>query len=118
MKLRGQAQPQKNHLTTIHQTLHLAQCSQESTILLATAKNRLIHRFSRQMSVIHHSREHVSTALESIGSMLYTTAFNALHCTCCCKAWMELLGNKNPFHHEALFALFLKGHCVGIAAID
>ncbi|CAI9598606.1 unnamed protein product [Staurois parvus] len=28
------------------------------------------------------SREHVSTALESSGSVLYTTAFNALHCIC------------------------------------
>lgn len=30
---------------------------------------------------IHHSREHVSTDLGSSGSMLYTTASDALHCT-------------------------------------
>ena len=33
-------------------------------------------------NVIRHSRERVSTALESSGGMLYTTASNALHCTC------------------------------------
>ncbi|CAI9550069.1 unnamed protein product, partial [Staurois parvus] len=48
---------------------HLAQCSQASIVLLATAKLRHIHRISRQRSVIRHSREHISTALESGGSV-------------------------------------------------
>ena len=53
-----------------------------------------------------HSRECVSTALESSGGVLYTTASDALHCTWRCMAWMQLLGHGNPFH-EALYALFL-----------
>ena len=73
LELRGQAQ--------LHQTLHLAQCSQTSTVLLATAKPRLVHQIARWRSAIHHSRERVSTALESSGSVLYTTASDALHCT-------------------------------------
>ncbi|CAI9579748.1 unnamed protein product, partial [Staurois parvus] len=60
--------------------LHLAQSGQASTILLATAKPRHIHRIARQRSVIHHSREQISTASESSSGMLYTTAFEALHC--------------------------------------
>ncbi|CAI9574782.1 unnamed protein product, partial [Staurois parvus] len=39
--------------------LHLAQCSQASTILLATTKPRHTHRFARQIRVICHSREHL-----------------------------------------------------------
>ena len=44
---------------------------QRSTVLLATAKPRLIHRIARRRSVIHHSREHVSTAPESSGGALH-----------------------------------------------
>jgi len=55
--------------------------TQASTVLLATAKPRLVHWIARQRSVIGHSREHVSTALESSGGVLYTTASDALHCT-------------------------------------
>ncbi|CAI9616827.1 unnamed protein product, partial [Staurois parvus] len=47
--------------------LLLAHCSQTSTILLATAKPRHVHQIARQRSVIHHSREHISTALVSSG---------------------------------------------------
>ncbi|CAI9603989.1 unnamed protein product, partial [Staurois parvus] len=61
--------------------LHLAQFSQESTILLVNAKSIHIHWIARQRSVIHHTREHISTAVESSGGVLYTTASNALHCT-------------------------------------
>ncbi|CAI9553993.1 unnamed protein product, partial [Staurois parvus] len=50
--------------------LHLAQCSQASTFLLATAKPRHVHWIARQRSVIGHSREHVSPALESSGGWL------------------------------------------------
>ena len=51
-----------------------------STVLLATAKPRLINQIARWRSAIRHSREHVSfTALESSGGVLYTTASNALH---------------------------------------
>ncbi|CAI9544299.1 unnamed protein product, partial [Staurois parvus] len=54
--------------------LHLAQCSQASTVLLATAKPRHVHRIAKQRSVIGHSREHISPALESSGGVLYTMA--------------------------------------------
>ena len=37
--------------------------SQTNTVLLATAKPRLVHHIVRWKSAIHHSREHVSTAL-------------------------------------------------------
>ncbi|CAI9610736.1 unnamed protein product, partial [Staurois parvus] len=83
-----------------------------STVLLATAKPRHVHRIARQRSVIGHSREHVSPALESSGGVLYTTASDTLHCTWWWKAWMQLLGHGNPFH-EALYALLLgssEGH--------
>ncbi|CAI9622115.1 unnamed protein product [Staurois parvus] len=46
-------------------------------------QTRHSHPIARQRSVIHHSREHISTAPESSGSMLYTTASDDLHCTCC-----------------------------------
>ena len=35
----------------------------------------------------------VSTALESSGPMLYTTASNILHCTCWYIAWMQLISH-------------------------
>ena len=85
LDLRGKAQLLKNNPTPsspLHQTLHLAQCSQTSIVLLATAKPRLVHQIDRWRSVIHQFREHVSTALESSGSVLYTTASDALHHTC------------------------------------
>ena len=50
--------------------------------LLATAKHRLVHQIARWRSAIFHSRDRVSTALESSGGVLYTTASNTLHCTC------------------------------------
>ena len=73
---------QPHTIIPLHQTLHLAQCSQTSTVLLATTKPRLIHQIARWRSALRHSRECVSTALESSGSVLYTTASDALHCTC------------------------------------
>ncbi len=109
LELRGQAQLLKNNPTPwspLHQTSQLAQCSQTSTVILETAKPRLVHQIARWRSVICHSRERISTALESSGGVLYTTASNALHCTWWCMAWMQLLGHGNPFH-EALYALFL-----------
>lgn len=39
------------------QTLHLAQCSQTSTVPPATAKLRLVHQTARRRSQIPHSRE-------------------------------------------------------------
>ena len=71
-----------HHNSPLHQTLHLAQCSQTSTVLLTTTKPRLVHQIARWRSAIRHSRECVSTALESSGGVLYTTASDALHCTC------------------------------------
>jgi len=52
--------------------------------------------------MIHHSREHVSNALESSGGVLYTTASDALHCTwwwlgCSCLA-METHSMKLSTH--------------------
>ncbi|CAI9598331.1 unnamed protein product, partial [Staurois parvus] len=46
-----------------------------------TAKPRHFLWIARQRSVIGHSREHVSAALESSGSVLYITTSDALHCT-------------------------------------
>ncbi|CAI9608536.1 unnamed protein product, partial [Staurois parvus] len=50
--------------------LNLAQCSKVSTVLLATTKPRTVHWITRQRSVTHHSREHVSTALDSSGGTI------------------------------------------------
>jgi len=103
---------QPHTIIPLHQTLHLTQCSQTSTVLLATANPRLVHQIARWRSAIRHSRERVSTALESSGGVLYTTALDALHCTWWCMAWMQPLVHGNPFH-EALYALFLcqsEGH--------
>ncbi|CAI9570645.1 unnamed protein product, partial [Staurois parvus] len=41
--------------------LHFVQRSQASTILLATAQPRLVHRIARQRSVIQLSREHTES---------------------------------------------------------
>lgn len=49
-----------------------------SSILLATAKLRLIHRIAKWRSMIYHSREHISTAIESSCSVFYTTSAKAL----------------------------------------
>ncbi|CAI9577276.1 unnamed protein product, partial [Staurois parvus] len=46
-------------------TCQEAPCNQASTVLLATAKPKHVYRIARQRSVIGHSREHVSSALES-----------------------------------------------------
>jgi len=75
----------------------LAQCSQTSTVPLATAKPRLLHQIARWRSVIRHSRERVSTALESSGGVLYTTASDALHCTWWCMALMQLPWKPIPW---------------------
>ncbi len=53
----------------------------------SSTPNSLIHVFMRWRSVIRHSRERVSTALESSVGVLYTTASDALHCT-----WWCMLG--------------------------
>ena len=73
---------QPHTIIPLHQTLHLAQCSQTNTVLLATTKPRLVHQIARWRSAICHSREGVSTAQESSGGVLYTTASHALHCIC------------------------------------
>lgn len=59
---------------------NLAQCSQTRTDFLAAAKYRLIG--FPDGDLICYSREHVSTALESSGGMLYNTEFDTLHSTC------------------------------------
>lgn len=52
------------------QMSHLAQFSPKCTVLLmATFKPRLVHESARWKSVIHHSREGVSTALESSSTL-------------------------------------------------
>jgi hypothetical protein len=63
--------PSPNHknsprpLFLLHQTLQLALCIRTDSVLLASDKPRLVRRTARGQSVIHHSREHVSTAPES-----------------------------------------------------
>ena len=62
-----------------HQTLQLALCIGAGSVLLASTKPRFVHRTARWWSVIHHSRERVSTAPESNGSEQYTTPADAWH---------------------------------------
>lgn len=70
-------------------TSHLAQYYQKSTVLLATTKSRLI--------VIVHSRGHVSTALQSSGSLtFYDTHHVRLGC------------NKGKAFQKAPYALLFK----------
>lgn len=57
-------------ITPPPKSLHLAQCRQTTTVLLATAKRRLFPPVARQRSAIRY----VFTAIESSGSTLYTTA--------------------------------------------
>ena len=94
LELRGQAQLLKNNPTP--------QVSQTSTVLLATVKPRLIHQIARWRSAVNHSRECLSTALDSSGGMLYTTASDPLHCTCWCMAWMQLLCSAMETHSMKL----------------
>ncbi|CAI9579000.1 unnamed protein product, partial [Staurois parvus] len=74
--------------------LHLAQCSQASTILLATTKPRHDHQIARQRSGIRHSREHVFTALEPSGSYALTPLCHFTWTTtlwsCCCSQLLPL----------------------------
>lgn len=85
----GQDSVQVNQVLP-HQTLHFAQCSQTSTVLLATTKPRLLNHLERWRSVICPSREHLSTVLVQWQRALY-------HCIQWCKAWMQLLVHRNPF---------------------
>jgi hypothetical protein len=50
------------HRIVPHQTLQLALCILAGSFLLASANPSFVHRTARWWSVIHHSREHVSTA--------------------------------------------------------
>lgn len=49
---------------------------------------RFIHCTAKHSRILCHSREHVSTALNSSGGMLFITAFDA--------AWMQLLDHRDP----------------------
>ncbi|MEQ2197424.1 hypothetical protein XENOCAPTIV_029236 [Xenoophorus captivus] len=66
--------------SSLHQTLLVTQCSQGSAVL-GTVKARFFLWIARQRDMTRHSREHVSTALESLGAVLYTTASDAMHCS-------------------------------------
>jgi hypothetical protein len=70
-------------LFLFHQTLLLVFCIGKGSVLLASAKPRFVYRTARWWSVIHHSRECVSTAPDSNGVELYTIPAYAWHCTCC-----------------------------------
>lgn len=61
-----------------------------STVLLATSKPGFVYPIARLRSMICHSREHISTALESGGGVLYINASDSLFCIWGCKAWMQL----------------------------
>jgi hypothetical protein len=67
-------------LFLFHQTLPLALCIGAGNVLPASAKPRLVRLTARWWSVIHHSRECISTAPESNGGELYTTPANNWHC--------------------------------------
>ena len=79
----GTKGPSSNHekqpQTIIH-SLQLALCIRPGSVLLASAKPRLVRRTARWWSVNHHSRERISTAPESNGGELYTTPADAWHC--------------------------------------
>lgn len=64
--------------------VYLTQCSQKSTVLLVTAKPKLIHQITRLTIMTRYSREYITTALNSSGGMLSTTASSAFHCTWWC----------------------------------
>lgn len=70
--------PEKHHKSLLHQTLHSAQCSQASTVVLASTNPRLVHQIARWRSVIGRFREQVFTALESSGCV-----FTPLYMTPC-----------------------------------
>jgi hypothetical protein len=90
LELRGLARTMKNSPRPffLHQTLQLALCIRSGSLLLASAKPRFVCRTARWWSVIHHSREHVSTAPESNDVKLYTTPANAWNCV-----WLLSHGN-------------------------
>ena len=70
--------PEKQPHTIIRPPPNFTLGSQTVTVLLATAKPRLVHQIVRWRSEIYHSRERVSTALESSGGTL-----TPLHPTLC-----------------------------------
>lgn len=90
VELRGWAQLLKYTSTPwspLLQSLHLAQCNQTCTVLLTTAKPKLVHRITRrrsdsplQRACLHCSRLRWRHALRQ-------------HCT-----WMQLLGSGNLLH--------------------
>ena len=82
-------------LFLLHQTLQLALCIGSGGALLASSKPRFVRRTARWWSVIHHSRECVSTAPESNGSELYTTVYGGPKLVCGCSA-METHFMKLP----------------------
>ena len=63
-----------------HKTLQLALCIGEGSVLLASSNPKFIRWTARWWSLIHHSRDCVSSAPESNGAKLYTTPANAWHC--------------------------------------
>ena len=67
-------------LFLLHQTLQLALCIRVCSILLASAKPRFVRRTARWWSVVHHSRECVSTAPESNGGKLLNSPAHPWHC--------------------------------------
>ena len=57
-------------LFPLHQTLQLARCIRAGGVLLASTKRRYVRRNARWWSMIHHSIERISIALESNGGEL------------------------------------------------
>jgi hypothetical protein len=77
-------------LFLLQQTVQLVLCTGAGSVLLASAKPRSPVWTARGWSVIHHAKEHVSTAPESNGGELYTTPANAWHCAWLSQACMRL----------------------------
>ena len=65
-------------LSLLHRTSQLAQGSQASNILLASAKPRLPNLTAKQRSAIHCSTEHVFTTLQFSVSVFYNSPSNTL----------------------------------------
>ena len=100
------------------QTLQLALCIGAGSVLLASTKPRFVCRTARWQSVIHHSRERVSTAPESNFTPLQPTLgieHGDLRLVCGCSAMethsMKLLTNSSCAEVASRGSLELSSEC-------
>jgi hypothetical protein len=97
----------------LHQTLQLALCIRAGSVLLASSQPRFVHRTAKWWSMIHHSREYVSTVPQSNGDDLYTTPAN----NWTWKLHMVILGMcvaARPW--KPIMKLQTNSHCANVAS--